>query len=849
MKAILFLVLLAVPVFGQVVKKPVTEADYKLWSTMENHQLSDDGNWASYSVHYESGKDTLFVKHTRTLKAYAFAGGTDGQFAKEQFFACRGTEGKLIVTNLKNGKQVNYPGISTYSIAMGGKILVLLKNNGTETEKLMLVDANGQVLQTIPKVTLYSLNPALNMLVCNSEGKLQLVDLKRIDSPEEVDAIKRNYKGFAWQGNGASVAYIAEDKAGTVGYYRIKEKKVYNFDQTTYSNFPKDAAIYNASVTELTISDDGSHLFFGVKEKETASDTTGVQLWNIADKMLYPMKASIKGWTARPKLAVWFPERQQFSMVTDAQFPYQELLPGQELALVYNPFENEPQFDRDGPIDFYLRNITTGRQRLILPKFSADHNKIGISAAGKFIAYFTNKQWWLYDIKSDSHRNLTSQTGQSFTDEKYDRSGEDKVLGIAGWTANDAALLLYDSYDIWLLRTDGTTAVRLTKGREERIVYRIVPKSSHSSTGTTLSNDVSLDDGLLLLAVGSTKSGYFTWDTKKGLRAIVFENNRIGGINVSGNGVYTYTREHYHISPQLVVQHKGSKSKLLYESNPQHKNYQWGFSKLISYENSKGQLLNGALFYPAGYDAEQRYPMVVYIYERLSDFFNQYVNPSLLNSEGFNISNLTSEGYFVLLPDIAYREGETGKSALDCVSAAVEEVCAHESVDPKRLGLLGHSFGGYETNFIVTQTNRFATVISGSGMSDHISNYLSVCWNNKKANGWRYEFNQSRMGVSLFDGYQRYLEDSPIRYAQQVESPILLWSGDADTQVNYYQSLEFHLALRRLQKPNILLLYEGENHTIMKREHQIDLTHRTQEWFDHYLKGKIMPDWLVPDRL
>jgi dipeptidyl aminopeptidase/acylaminoacyl peptidase len=307
--------------------------------------------------------------------------------------------------------------------------------------------------------------------------------------------------------------------------------------------------------------------------------------------------------------------------------------------------------------------------------------------------------------------------------------------------------------------------------------------------------------------------------------------------------------EHYHLSPQLGVKFKDRKEKILYRSNTQQKHFQWGFSKLITYENSKGQVLNGALFYPAGYDADKNYPMVVYIYERVSDVYKQYINPSLLNQDGFNISNLTTQGYFVFLPDIAYKEGEPGNSALDCVTAAVNEVLAHESVDPNRLGLFGHSFGGYEVNFIVTQSNMFAAVISSSGMSDNITNYLSVCWNIKKPNGWRYEFNQSRMGISLFDGLQKYLDDSPIMFANQVQTPVLLWSGDSDRQVNYTQSLEFHLALRRLQKPNILLLYEGENHTIMRKENQLDLTHRTQEWFDYYLKGARKPDWFTPDRL
>ena len=186
---------------------------------------------------------------------------------------------------------------------------------------------------------------------------------------------------------------------------------------------------------------------------------------------------------------------------------------------------------------------------------------------------------------------------------------------------------------------------------------------------------------------------------------------------------------------------------------------------------------------------------------------------------------------------------------MDCVESAVKEVLAHESVDSKRLGLLGHSFGGYQTNFIITQTNMFAAAVSSGGASDIISDYLYVAWNISRPNGFRYEFSQANMGISPFDDYELYLRNSPITYAKQVQTPLLLWAGEDDKQVHYFQSLEFHLALRRLQKPNILLLYEGERHNITNRAHQIDLTHRVEEWVAYYLRGGQRPDWFTVDKL
>lgn len=843
----LLIVLLAVcPAWAQVSKKQLTEEDYKLWSTLEQQQLSDDGLWASYTLTYESGKDTLFVKHTQKSKIYSFAGGTEGRFAADSHFVFRNADG-IVLVNLKTGSQKHYQNIGSYRLALGGRMLVLLESMGENSGDLILMGMDGKELKRVRKCTLFSLNPAADQLVCDYEGQLLLLDLNRLDRPQLIDSKSQKYHSAAWQANGASVAYITEGQEAYVGFYRLEDKKLFIFDRNKFDAFPKDAEIYNASVTELSVSDDGKRVFFGIKGKQPVKDNGGVQLWNTADKVPYPRKADINDWKVRAKLAVWLPQTQQFKMITDDIFPYQELLPGQELALIYNPIANEPQFDYDAPIDFYLQDVTTGEQWLALSKQSPDRTKMGISAHGNYIAYFKDKDWWIYDIKTATHHNLTATIGKSFIDSLYDRSGDERVWGIAGWTAQDKEVLVYDSFDIWSLKTNGGGAVRLTKGMEDGTVFRLVPKKEYETSGSQSDGVVDLNSGLVLKAVSPSKSGYFNWSSKNGAKIIVFESNRISGIKRASNGICVFIREHYHLAPQLVVKNGGGNPKVLCQSNEQQQQYYWGFSKLIAYENSKGQPLNGALFYPAGYDADKSYPMVVYIYERQSDVYNQYVNPSLLNQDGFNVSNLTTQGYFVLLPDIAYKEGEPGKSAVDCVVSAVNEVLVNESVDKNRIGLVGHSFGGYETSFIVTQTNLFAAAISGAGFNDFVSSYLSVGSNNKKQDCWRYENNQLRMDVPLFDDFDRYLRNSPITFAAKVETPFLIWAGINDSAIDYRQSLEFHLALRRLGKPNILLLYEKGGHGLTQREYQIDISQRMLHWWDYYLKGGKKPDWFTPD--
>lgn len=850
----LFCLISTCPVLGQVSQRPLSEADYKLWSTMEVEQLSDAGNWASYSLHYESGNDTLFVKHTKNLKTYALAGGTNGRFAKERLFVCQGKEGQLILTKLTDGKQEVFENVSSYDISRDGSYLILLQKATNGKQDLTIKDLQGKHDEVLMDTNAYSYNAKANAVIFDSGEQLLLMSL---DKPFIKNVIANvpgcTYSDFVWQKNGESVTYFTHDKVVGMALYKIKEGELYKFDPRQFASFPKDTEIYNDSSNALTISDDGSKVFFGVMPDEVADDANGVQVWNTADKSLYPERRKIKGYKATCKLAVWYPVKNSFRMLTDTVLPQIMLTGDQNHALLFNPKGNEPQFDYSAPIDFYLLNIETGEQELILRNQSYDLYKLSVSGTGRFVAYFKEKHWWVYDIVAHTHRNLTQKLDVSMEDENFDHSGPIDACGIGGWTLNDDAVLLYDNYDVWVVKTDGSSYKRLTDGRKDHIRYRLISESGQNDTFTNFSwsqkRNYSLAEGLLLQAKSYSKSGYFKWNNKNGLHPLVFNSNRVNSIRISKiNDVCIYSEEHYHQPPKLIVQNKND-TRLLFQSNLQQQKYQWGFSKVITFENAKGEVLKGALFYPAGYTPDKSYPMVVHIYERQTELYNQYVNPTVLNNDGFNITNFTTKGYFVLLPDIDKEEGNTGRSALDCVTSAVNEVLAHEVVDSKRIGLLGHSFGGYQTNFIITQTNVFAAALSGAAVSDIISDYLYVAWNISKPNGWRYEYQQASMGVSLFDDYETYIKNSPITYAKQIQTPLLLWAGDNDRQIHYYQSLELHMALRRLQKPNILLLYEGDGHTLQRKEHKVDLTHRTQEWFDYYLKAVTKPDWFATDKL
>ena len=281
------------------------------------------------------------------------------------------------------------------------------------------------------------------------------------------------------------------------------------------------------------------------------------------------------------------------------------------------------------------------------------------------------------------------------------------------------------------------------------------------------------------------------------------------------------------------------------QSNPQHFNYHWGTSQLINYTNSKNQQLQGVLYYPVDYNPVKKYPMVVYIYEKLSQHLHSYVNPTLHNNIGINTSNLNAQGYMVLHPDILYTIDDVGISATDCVVSATKAVIAMGIVHPDKIALTGHSFGGYEANFIATQTSLFATIISGAGSSDLVNTYLSIGWNTGKSESWRFEDHQYRMEQPMYANMEGFLRNSPIMQAQNVDTPLLIWTGEQDRQVHYYQSIEFYNALRRLGKKQIMLVYPDNGHILTESTSREDFTHRFEQWLATYLKDVPAPEWIA----
>ncbi len=281
----------------------------------------------------------------------------------------------------------------------------------------------------------------------------------------------------------------------------------------------------------------------------------------------------------------------------------------------------------------------------------------------------------------------------------------------------------------------------------------------------------------------------------------------------------------------------------LTDQRPQVSSFAWTEGvTLVNYTSDKGDKLQAALFLPAGYEKGKAYPTIVNIYEKMSQGANQFANPT---ANGFNRSYYTSNGYAVLLPDITYKVNDPGMSAVWCVVPALKAAIATGIVDAKKVGLTGHSWGGYQTSFLVTQTDMFAAAVAGAPLTNMISMYSLIYKNTGGGNGAIFEASQGRFKGGYWDNWDAYYRNSPVFFAKNVKTPLMILHNDKDGAVDFTQGVEYYNTLRRLQKPVIMLEYIGENHGLRKPSNMRDYTVRMKEYFDHYLKGAPAPEWLT----
>jgi dienelactone hydrolase len=748
-----------------------------------------------------------------------------------------GTE--LVIRNLNTGTDKKIKLVTEYFFSKKANTLVVetsAKNNDSITKATVLwIDLASGKTDTIFK----KFNDAKNY-VLNEEGD-QLAFVAERDSAAK--ALTKFYKLYYYKPGSDSAAVIAEKN--TVGM---------KLGNTISEN------------ANLVFSKDGKKLFFGTAPIKAPKDTTLVDfelsrldIWHFNDDYLQPQQLKqLDGELKRSYTAVIKPgdnkvvqlgseDAERITLVNEGNADW---------VLAESNKGNRKQMQWEGrtKVAAYVMSTDDGAKKLVLANSLSNFN---VSPAGKYVYWYdlVQKNYFTYDVATGLTKNVTAKIKVPLYDEDNDVPDYASPYGVMGWGEGDSSLFVYDQFDVWRIptynnlmpnplfnqfgRTTKSELRYIKTDKEERFfkdkknwVFRVFDKKSKYSGLLESCNGC---NSLMLPPANKDGVGF----TRPAI---------VNGVMKAQNSYsFIWTMESYTKSPDIYFNDIADVNrgyKQLSNINPQQAEYNWGTAELFKWKAYNGKESEGIIYKPENFDPKKKYPMISYFYEKLSDGLYSYIPPSPTPSR-LNISFFVSRGYVVFAPDISYTTGHPGNDAYNYILSGARAVVKLGYVDSTKLGLQGQSWGGYQIAILITKTKLFAAAWAGAPVANMTSAYGGIRWGSGLNRQFQYEKSQSRIGASLWEKQNLYIENSPLFHLPKVTTPLVIMSNDADDAVPWYQGIEMFTAMRRLNKPVWLLVYNNEAHNLIERKNRKDIQIREQQFFDWKLKGEKPAKWLT----
>jgi dipeptidyl aminopeptidase/acylaminoacyl peptidase len=611
----------------------------------------------------------------------------------------------------------------------------------------------------------------------------------------------------------------------------------------------------------IYFSEDATKLYFGTAEspepepKDTLLDEEKPKLdiWNWQDLKLQPQqKAELEKEKKRTYLAVWYLGLNRCVQLADLMIeqvsPIQKGNGDIALGADETPYLRSSGWTGKQSRDYYLIDLQSGIKREVI----TDKTYVRLSPQGKYVVWYEPADSSYYAKSTDVNVldivPLTKMVPISFFDEKNDKPMDSAPYGIAGWSQDDRFVYIYDRYDIWKIDpSGGRVPVCITKafGRRNSTRLRYVQLDSELQY-------IPSNQPLLLSAFDerTMSQGFFSTDFSavKDPELLVMDKFYFANIKKAKEAdKILWSKQNVSIFPDLWTSDlKFENTRKMSEANAQQKDFIWPKVIMVDWNSFSGEELKGLLYLPENLDPNKKYPVIVYFYEKNSELIYRHQQPSPSHST-INKTLYCSNGYLVFVPDITYKTGYPGQSAYNAIVSGTQYLINNfPFVDKERIGLQGQSWGGYQTAYLITQTDMYAAAMAGAPVSNMTSAYGGIRWESGVSRMFQYEHQQSRIGGSLWDKPLHYIENSPLFYAPKVNTPLLMMHNDNDGAVPWYQGIEFFVALRRLNKPVWMLTYNDEPHNLKTTSwaNRVDLSTRMFQFFNHYLKGKPMPAWM-----
>lgn len=864
---------------AQQERRPLTLEDYGEWSRITQTALSPDGRWFAHVETPNDGDARLVVRELdgaglhEGVNASGVAFSGDSRWIAflssppEEEAESAGEDGETVRRSLHwidltTGEERTEAGVRSFAFSEDGSHLAIHKirtggdveHRGSDLLIRNLGEGGSLAFGNVSEFAFDESSRHLAYLVDaedRSGNGLYLVELGegRIRS---VDAGPYRYEDLVWSEDGARLATLRgsvpegmthRENALVVASAEGEPRLVY--EPSSDAVFPEGFVLSELANTGWT--EDGQRVVLGIKAQEPDEDgddadaddeAPNVDVWHWRDDRLQSVQMVQADADRRyTYTSVFNVDDQRFVRLATDEMRRVDLTGG-PFAIGRRDVAYRGDVTRaDGTADYLRIDLDTGDAVEIVTEIRRPG---GASPDGQWWLYLADEHLWAVELATLDRTDLSAETGIDFVDREFDRIDEKPIHGTGGWTT-DGEVLLYDRWDVWSVPLAGGRAEAVTggAGAEAEVRYRVVDLDPE--------DDFIDPDGVLLSAYGewTKESGYLRARPGSAPEPLLVGDEMIRRVQKAADADrVVFTRETFERFPDYwTADLSFDDPRQITDANPQIDEFAWGRRILVDYTDERGNDLQATLALPAGYEEGRRYPMMVYFYEKMSQRHHEFSMP--VYDDRPHMSTYASNGYLVLMPDIVYDDGYPGSSALDDVTAASRKVIELGYADPDRIGLQGHSWGGYETSFILTQTDMFAAIVTGAPLTNLMSMNNILYKRTGNGNGPILQWSQGRMGDQPWDDMERWMSQSPVHQAPNIDTPFLILHGTEDGAVDWNQGLELYTAARRLEKEVILLSYPGEPHHLQNEANQKDFQVRMKQYFDHHLTGAPAPEWMT----
>ncbi|NGM65214.1 prolyl oligopeptidase family serine peptidase [Sphingobacterium sp. SGR-19] len=880
---------------GFAQKRPLDHSVYDNWKSINNAEVSKTGQFIQYQITPQEGDALFELKSKDNELLFSLPRVADAKLTQDESFLIAKIKptfeetrqakikkkknadmpkDSLIILNIQQQEQWKIPAISTYKLAQNKNEYVAFLGADSVSILHLRNLVTGDTLN-FWKVDQFAWSPNEDFLLFSKKNKakdslstdagLYIFDIanKRL---KKISNGQGNYKELLFDDNGTQLAFLADK---TPEKSLLRDFKLYYYTPqldtahiiASQQSVDMPSRWYVSGDGELKFSANGEKLFFGLAPIPKVKDTTlvdfehaQVDIWHWKDDYIQPQQlANLKRDKSKNFLSVTYPKNgNRIVPLVDDTFNHTRSTDdaNNEWILAASDFGKRiaSQWEGFALTDIDVVSTLSGEKRTVKENLNGYAH---LSPKGDFVLYFDREtgNWHSYHISSGRVVLLNDGLPVSFVDEENDSPTLPGAYGIAGWSTDGKDVYIYDRYDIWKFNLAGKGKELLTngEGRATQTIFRYVDLNQNDNPRykTTL-----IPDRQNVFITGfneSTKyNGVYTVNTSKNRKpneifsdGYTFRNFKRA---LDGETVI-YTKENYTHAPDLYVSKQFKNESRLTDINPQQATYNWGTAELVQWTTPSGFAAEGILYKPENFDPNKKYPIIAYFYEKLSNGLYTYQAPAPTPSR-LNIPYYVSNEYLVFAPDIRYEIGYPGKSAEEYVNSGMRYLAQNPWVDSTKMAIQGQSWGGYQVAHLITRTDMYAAAWSGAPVVNMTSAYGGIRWQSGMSRQFQYERTQSRIGKTLWEDRDRYIENSPLFFLDRVMTPVAIMHNDSDGAVPWYQGIEMFTALRRLQKPVWLLNYNGDEHNLMKRQNRKDIQIRQAQFFDHFLKGKPTAPWI-----